>query len=60
MLQADASNLDVSLLNFLRHYFPKESRIKQAENEQEVTQEQFNSLQSQGLMASHGHICAVM
>ena len=60
MLQADASNLDVSLLNFLRHYFPKESRIKQAENEHEATQEQFSSIHSQGLMVSHGHICAVM
>lgn len=60
MLQADSGNLDVSLLNFLKHYFPKESRIKQAENEHEVTLEQFSSLQSQGLVAPQGQTCIIM
>lgn len=45
MLKASSDNLDVSLLNFLKHYFPKEAKVKQTENEREVTLEQFRGLQ---------------
>lgn len=49
VLKADSSNLDIGLWNFLKHYFPKEAREKQAENEREVTLEQFKAVQSQGV-----------
>lgn len=35
VLQADSTNIDWALLNFLKMYFPVESRVKQKENEQE-------------------------
>lgn len=35
VLQADSTNIDWALLNFLKMYFPNESRAKQKENEQE-------------------------
>ncbi|KAF8477527.1 SPX domain-containing protein [Kalaharituber pfeilii] len=46
VLTANADNLDISLLNFLKHYFPKEAKLKQAENEKEVALEQFRALQA--------------
>jgi len=45
VLQADATNLDVSLLNFLRTYFPREAKEKQKENEHEVVLEQWRNVQ---------------
>lgn len=45
VLKADASNIDTSLLNFLKSYFPKESREKQKENEREVVREQWGQVQ---------------
>lgn len=35
VLQADSTNIDWALLNFLKMYFPIESKAKQKENEQE-------------------------
>lgn len=35
VLQADSTNIDWALLNFLKMYFPKEAREKQKENERE-------------------------
>lgn len=40
-MQANGSNLDIALYNFLLQYFPKETREKQLENEREVREEQF-------------------
>jgi hypothetical protein len=45
VMQADATNLDLSLLNFLKTYFPKEAKEKQKENEYEVVQEQWRNVQ---------------
>ncbi|KAA8913853.1 SPX domain-containing protein [Sphaerosporella brunnea] len=45
VMQADATNLDMSLLNFLKTYFPREAREKQRENENEVVQEQWRNVQ---------------
>lgn len=59
VMQADSGNLDLGLLNFLKHYFPKESKIKQQENEREVTLEQFRALQSQGV-GIKGAGCTIM
>jgi len=44
VMEADASNLDIGLFNFLRNYFPKESKEKQKENEREVVQEQWRNV----------------
>lgn len=60
VLQADSNNLDTGMLNFLKHYFPKETRIKQHENEKEVTLEQFKALQSQGFGGPGKGDCCVM
>lgn len=63
VLLADASNLDTGLLNFLKYYFPKEAKIKQLENEREVTLEQFRSVrkaQGSGRGQRNGDPCVVM
>lgn len=44
VLEADSSNLDLSLLNFLKEYFPKEAKLKQQENEKEVAMEQWRAV----------------
>ncbi|KAL7276026.1 hypothetical protein RUND412_000995 [Rhizina undulata] len=41
---ADSANLDMSLLRFLKDYFPKEAKEKQLENEREVAMEQWHSI----------------
>ncbi|KAI5793864.1 SPX domain-containing protein [Peziza echinospora] len=60
VLDADSDNLDLSLWRFLKEYFPKESKIKQMENEREVTLEQFRSLQSQHLISGRPGACHIM
>jgi len=59
VLKADSRNLDVGLWNFLRQYFPKEAREKQAENEKEVTLEQFRAVQSQGVGGLRAGCCVM-
>ncbi|VEU23191.1 DEKNAAC104318 [Brettanomyces naardenensis] len=44
VMKADEGNLDVSLMEYLKLYFPKEVKIKQAENEKEIFKEQFGSV----------------
>lgn len=44
MLEADSTNLDMSLLSFLKVYFPKETKTKQQENEREVAMEQWKAV----------------
>lgn len=44
VLEADSTNLDLSLLNFLKVYFPKETKLKQQENEREVAMEQWKAV----------------
>ncbi|OWB69089.1 metal ion binding protein [[Candida] boidinii] len=44
VLKADENNLDVSRMNYLKLYFPKETKQKQEENETEVLKEQFGTL----------------
>lgn len=44
VMQADSQNLDPSLAEFLKKYFPEEVRAKQRENEQAVAKEQFGEL----------------
>lgn len=51
VLNADATNLDHGLLNFLRLYFPKEAKVKQKENEDEVVQEQWRNVQMRAAIA---------
>lgn len=41
VMMADSNNIDYALLNFLKLYFPKESREKQKENEQEALKAQM-------------------
>lgn len=43
-MEADSFNLDPSLAEFLKKYFPDEVRAKQRENEQAVAKEQFGGL----------------
>jgi E3 ubiquitin-protein ligase BAH len=57
VLKADTTNLDVSMLNFLRCYFPKEAKQKQKENDQEVLAEQWNAVHQERLRISN---CKVM
>ncbi|KAF8537073.1 SPX domain-containing protein [Trichophaea hybrida] len=45
VLHADVGNLDVGLLNFLKTYFPRETKEKQKENEHEVVLEQWRNVQ---------------
>ncbi|RPA98854.1 RING-14 protein-like protein [Choiromyces venosus 120613-1] len=47
VLSADSGNLDVGLYNFLKQYFPKEVKIKQAENEREVAIEHWRNIHSE-------------
>ncbi|PWW80642.1 RING-14 protein [Tuber magnatum] len=51
VLRADSGNLDMGLYNFLKRYFPKEVKIKQAENEREVALEQWRNV--------HGESCVI-
>lgn len=44
VLKADEHNLDISRMNYLKLYFPKETKEKQEENENEVLKEQFGTL----------------
>lgn len=44
VLGADSTNLDLSLLSFLKEYFPKEAKLKQQENEREVAMEQWGAV----------------
>jgi hypothetical protein len=44
VMEADSMNLDPSLAEFLKKYFPTEVREKQKENEQAVAKEQFGGL----------------
>lgn len=44
VLEADSTNLDLSLLSFLKEYFPKEAKLKQQENEREVAMEQWKAV----------------
>lgn len=46
VLEADSTNLDLSLLSFLKVYFPKETKLKQQENEKEVAMEQWKAVHS--------------
>lgn len=61
VLLADATNLDLGLLNFLKTYFPKEAREKQRENEQEVVLEQWRNVQMRSVGQHGGDVgCAIM
>ncbi|KAG0310019.1 hypothetical protein BGZ97_012858 [Linnemannia gamsii] len=42
--QADASNLDVSMMNFLKLYFPKEIKEKRKESSKEQAVEEMEAL----------------
>ncbi|KAH0828577.1 hypothetical protein J3R83DRAFT_2848 [Lanmaoa asiatica] len=55
VLQANASNVDYGLLNFMADWFPRESREKLRANEREVTQEQLEEF---GL--SDARVCRIM
>lgn len=44
VLSADSGNLDMGLYNFLTQYFPKEVKVKQAENEHEVAMEHWKNI----------------
>jgi len=52
VLGADAGNLDIGLYNFLKEYFPKEAKIKQAENEREVAVEHWKNIHSESCVIS--------
>jgi len=52
VLGADAGNLDIGLYNFLKEYFPKEAKIKQAENEREVAIEHWKNIHSESCVIS--------
>lgn len=60
VLDADATNMDASLLNFLKAYFPKEAREKQKENEQEVVMEQWRNVQVRSGNEQSRDGCAMM
>lgn len=55
-MQADSGNLDVGLHNFLKEYFPKESKAKQSENEKEVAMEQWRNIHEDAFGGSRGGI----
>ncbi|TGZ84183.1 hypothetical protein EX30DRAFT_100721 [Ascodesmis nigricans] len=59
VLKADASNIDPSLLRFLKCYFPKECREKQRVNEREVVREQWMTVR-EGKEEGAEPGCAVM
>lgn len=42
--EADASNLDVSMMNFLKLYFPKEIKEKRKESSKEQAVEEMEAL----------------
>jgi len=44
VLKADENNLDVSQMEYLKMYFPKEVKKKQAENEKEIFKEQYGNI----------------
>ena len=57
VLNANTANLDVSMLNFLRTYFPKEAKQKQKENDEEVLAEQWQMVHGSKINAGG---CKVM
>ena len=59
VLLADTTNLDVSMLNFLRCYFPIEAKQKQKENDQEVLNEQW-AMVHQDKVLNGANNCKVM
>lgn len=48
VLQADERNLDSARLEYLKLYFPKEAKEKQAETEKQIAMEQMAQLKSSG------------
>ena len=60
VLTAGSANLDNSLLNFLKTYFPKEAREKQKENEAEVVMEQWRNVQVRTATDPAREGCAMM
>lgn len=48
VLQADERNLDLARLEYLKLYFPKEAKEKQAETEKQIAMEQMAQLKSSG------------
>jgi len=52
VLSADSGNLDIGLYNFLKEYFPKETKIKQAENEREVAIEHWKNIHNESCVIS--------
>ncbi|BFZ59145.1 hypothetical protein YB2330_000149 [Saitoella coloradoensis] len=57
VMLADSSNIDSSLLNFLKLYFPIEAKLKQIENEKEVAMEQMERM---GMAPGQQGKCVVM
>lgn len=48
VLQADEGNLDTARLEYLKLYFPKEAKEKQAETERAIAKEQMDQLKTSG------------
>lgn len=48
VLNADERNLDEARLEYLKLYFPKETREKQAETERQIAEEQLEKLKTSG------------
>ncbi|KAF6005672.1 hypothetical protein HII13_005506 [Brettanomyces bruxellensis] len=55
VLKADENNLDVSQMEYLKMYFPKEVKKKQAENEKEIFKEQYG-----GIVDPDSKSCVIM
>ncbi|KAF9925279.1 hypothetical protein BGZ65_007862 [Modicella reniformis] len=61
VLEADASNLDVSMMNFMKLYFPKEIKEKRKESSKELAREELEALTGQRWSESpEAAVCIIM
>ncbi|KAF9537327.1 hypothetical protein EC957_008474 [Mortierella hygrophila] len=60
VLDAKGSNLDVSLTNFMKLYFPKEVKVKQKESNREQAAEEMEALTGQRWTEASDPACVIM
>jgi len=60
VVEADASNLDVSMMNFLKLYFPKEIKEKRKESSREQAAEEMEAFTGQRWSEVPEGACSVM
>lgn len=60
VLDADASNLDVSLMNFLKLYFPKEIKEKRKDSSREQAAEELEAITGQRWTDAPEGACVIM